>query len=158
TYARMGRSAEAQQALDQVLAANPKSEQDLQLAGELLLPIDPKRSVGYLQRAEAVKPASRTELLLARAYDRSGDGEAARNMLERARRSAPNNPEVIRAVASYYRDTGHYDEAIKALQSLRSKDALTFAELGYTYQLAGDAHAAAQNYKEAANRAPRDIN
>jgi cytochrome c-type biogenesis protein CcmH/NrfG len=37
TYARMGRTAEAQQTLEQVLAANPKSDVDLQLAGELLL-------------------------------------------------------------------------------------------------------------------------
>src|SRR5262249_14931768 len=65
---------------------------------------------------------------------------------------------IVRAMASYYRDTGHYDEAIKALQSLRSKDALTFAELGYSYQLAGDTHASAREYDEAANRAPRDIN
>jgi tetratricopeptide (TPR) repeat protein len=158
TYARMGRSADAQQVLDEVLAANPKSDQDLQLAGELLLSTDPKRAAGYLQRSEEVRPSARTELLLARAYDRSGDSEAAHNMLERARRSAPNNPEVVRAVASYYRDTGHYDEAIKTLESLRSKDALTFAELGYSYQLAGDAHAAARDYLEAANRAPRDIN
>ncbi|MGH9494772.1 MAG: tetratricopeptide repeat protein, partial [Candidatus Sulfotelmatobacter sp.] len=158
TYARMGRSADAQQTLEQVLAANPRSDQDLQLAGELVLSTDPKRAVGYLQRSEAVKPSARTELLLARAYDRSGDAESARNMLEHARRSAPNNPEVVRAVASYYRDTGHYDEAIKALQSLRSKDALALAELGYSYQLAGDARASARNYSAAANRAPRDIN
>jgi tetratricopeptide (TPR) repeat protein len=156
TYARMGRTAEAQAVLEQVLAANPKSEQELQLAGELLLSADPRRAAGYLQRSEAVKPSARTELLLARAYDRSGDTDSARNMLERARRSAPNSPEVVRAVASYYRDTGHYDQAIKALQSLHSKDALTFAELGYTYQLAGDAHAAANSYREAASREPRN--
>lgn len=157
TYARMGRSAEAQQTLEQVLAADPKSEADLQLAGELLLPTDPKRAVGYLQRADAIKPSSRTELLLARAYDRSGDTESAHSMLERARRSAPGNPEVLRAVASYYRDTGKYDEAIKVLQSVRSKDAITYAELGYSYSLAGNAHAAAQNYGLAADRAPRDL-
>ncbi len=44
TYARMGRSAEAQQALEQVLAANPKSAADLQLAGELLLLTDRETS------------------------------------------------------------------------------------------------------------------
>jgi tetratricopeptide (TPR) repeat protein len=157
TYARMGRSAEAEQMLQQVLAANPKSDTDLQLAGELLLPTDPKRALGYLQRAEAIKATPRTELLLARAYDRSGDSESARSMLERARRSAPNNPEVVRAVAAYYRDTGHYEEAIKTLESLRTKDANALAELGYTYTLAGDAHAAANSYGEAASRAPRDI-
>jgi tetratricopeptide (TPR) repeat protein len=157
TYARMGRSAEAQQTLELVLAADPKSNQDLQLAGELLLSTDPKRAVGYLQRAEAVKASARTELLLARAYDRSGDPDSAHNMLERARKSAPNNPDVVRAVASYYRDTGHYDEAIKALESLRTKDVTTLAELGYSYQLAGNPQASARNYIEAASRAPRDL-
>jgi len=157
TYARMGRSADAQQAVKQVLAANPRSELDLQLAGELLLPTDPKGALDYLKRSEAVKTSSRTELLLARAYERIGDGESAHKMLENARRSAPTNPEVVRAVASYYRDTGHYEEAIRALEDLRTKDASTLAELGYSYALAGNAHASAHSYGAAASRAPRDI-
>jgi tetratricopeptide (TPR) repeat protein len=157
TYARMGRSADAQQAVEQVLAANPRSELDLQLAGELLLPSDPKGALEYLKRSEAVKASPRTELLLARAYERIGDGESAHKMLENARRSAPTNPEVVRAVASYYRDTGHYEEAIHALEDLRTKDAGTLAELGYSYALAGNAKASARNYGAAASRAPRDI-
>ncbi|MGA8342687.1 MAG: tetratricopeptide repeat protein [Candidatus Sulfotelmatobacter sp.] len=157
TYARMGRSAEAQQTLEQVLAANPRSDLDLQLAGELLLTTDPKRAVEYLQRSENVKATPRTELLLARAYQRTGDGESAHRMLEKARRSAPNNPEVVRAVASYYRDTGQYELAVRALEDLHTKDASTLAELGYSYSLAGNAHAAAQSYAAAASRAPRDI-
>jgi len=157
TYARMGRSAEAQQALEQVLAANPQSAVDLQLAGELLLPTDAKRAIEYLQRSEAVKKSPRTELLLARAYERTGDGDTAHKMLETARRSAPNNPEVLRAVASYFRDTGHYDQAIRVLEDLHIKDEHTLAELGYSYTLAGNAHAAAENYGAAASRAPRDI-
>ncbi|HEV2718368.1 MAG TPA: tetratricopeptide repeat protein, partial [Terriglobales bacterium] len=40
TYARTGRQAEAQDALQKVLAANPKSVIDLQLAGELSLSSD----------------------------------------------------------------------------------------------------------------------
>jgi tetratricopeptide (TPR) repeat protein len=157
TYARMGRSAEAQKALEEVLAANPRSDLDLQLAGELLLTTDPKRALEYLQRSEAVKASPRTELLLARAYERTGDGESAHKMLERARRSAPTNPEVVRAVASYYRDTGQYEEAIRLLEDLHAKDASTLAELGYSYALAGNAPAAAHNYGIAASRAPRDI-
>jgi tetratricopeptide (TPR) repeat protein len=157
TYARMGRIAEAQQTLEEALAANPRSDVDLQLAGELLLPTEPKRAVDYLQRSEAVKASPRTELLLARAYERTGDGESAHQMLERARRSAPTNPEVLRAVASYYRDTGQYEAAIRILEDLHAKDASTLAELGYSYALAGNAGAAAHNYGEAASRAPRDI-
>ena len=157
TYARMGRTAEAQQVLEQVLAANPSSDVDLQLAGELLLTTDPKRAVDYLQRSEAAKASARTELLLARAYERNGDAESAHKMLEKARRSAPANPEVLRAVASYYRDTGQYAEAVRVLEDLHVKDASTLAELGYSYALAGNPQAAARDYGVAASRAPRDI-
>jgi tetratricopeptide (TPR) repeat protein len=157
TYARMGRTADAQQALEQVLAANPRSDLDLQLAGELLLPTDPKQALEYLKRSEAAKSSPRTELLLARAYQRLGDGESAHNMLEHARQSAPNNPEVLRAVASYYRDTGQYNEAVHILEGLHAKDAGTLAELGYSYSLAGNVRAAANSYGVAASRAPGDI-
>jgi tetratricopeptide (TPR) repeat protein len=157
TYARMGRSAEAQQTLDQVLAANPKSAGDLELAGELLLTSDPKRAIEYLQRSETVKASPRTELLLARAYERTGDDESAHKLLERARRSAPNNPEVVRAVASYYRDTGQYETAIRILEDLHTKDVSTLTELGYSYVLAGNLHGAAHSYGVAASLAPRDI-
>jgi tetratricopeptide (TPR) repeat protein len=78
-------------------------------------------------------------------------------MLDRARQSEPNNPEVLRAVASYYRDTGKYDEAIHILEGLPHKDVGTLAELGYSYTLAGNAKAAAATYGEAAARAPKDI-
>jgi tetratricopeptide (TPR) repeat protein len=157
TYARMGRSKDAEDTLKQVLAANPRSDQDLQLAGELLLPTDPREALSYLQRAEGAKSSPRTELLLARAYDRTGDGESAGKMLERARKSAPKNPEVLRAVASYYRDEGHYDEAIRTLEAVPTKDANTLAELGYTYTLAGRTREAATAYAEAARRSPGDI-
>jgi tetratricopeptide (TPR) repeat protein len=157
TYARMGRTAEAQQVLEQVLAADPKSDVDLQLAGELLLTTDAKRALEYLQRSEAVKATPRTELLLARAYERTGDEQSAHNLLEKARRSAPTNPEVVRAVASYYRDTGQYQAAAQALEDLPAKDANTLAELGYSYALAGNLHASARSYSAAASRAPRDV-
>jgi tetratricopeptide (TPR) repeat protein len=157
TYARMGKSAEAQETLQLVLAANPRSDLDLQLAGELLLPTDPKGAVDYLQRSESAKAAPRTELLLARAYERTGDGEGAHRMLEKALRSAPTNPEIVRAVAGYYRDTGHYDDAVHMLEGLHAKDPSTLAELGYSYSLTGNAQEAAKTYALAASRAPRDI-
>jgi tetratricopeptide (TPR) repeat protein len=157
TYARMGREPEAEQTLEQVLAADPKSEADLQLAGELLLATDPKRALEYLLRSESVKASPRTELLLARAYQATGDAESAHKMLERARSSAPTNSEVLRAVASYYRDTGQYGAAIHALEGLPTKDVNALEELGYSYTLAGDAHAAARSYSAAASRAPTDI-
>lgn len=157
TYARMGRNADAQETLEEVLAANPRSDLDLQLAGELLLSSDPKQALEYLQRSEAVKRSPRTELLLARAYERMGDSDSAHKMLETSRQSAPTNPEILRAVASYYRDTGQYQEAVHTLEGLPKKDVNTLAELGYSYALAGNARAAAHQYDAAASLAPRNI-
>src|SRR5271156_4687225 len=157
TYARMGRNADAQKTLEEVLAANPRSDVDLQLAGELLLSSDPKQALEYLQRSEAVKRSPRTELLLARAYERMGDSDSAHKMLETSRQSAPTNPEILRAVASYYRDTGQYQEAVHTLEGLPKKDANTLAELGYSYALAGNTREAAHSYEAAASLAPRNI-
>ena len=42
----MGRYSEAQDLLKQILAANPKSVNDLQLAGELALNTDPSAALG----------------------------------------------------------------------------------------------------------------
>ena len=157
TYAKMGRNQEAQEALKAVIAANPKSDADLQLAGELALASDPKLALGYLQRAEAIRPSARNELLLARAYDRTGDKAHARDLLERARKSAPRDPDVARSVAAYYRESGEYDQAIATLKSVPSESAPYLAELGYTYELAGKKSAAADTFLRAANKAPTQI-
>jgi tetratricopeptide (TPR) repeat protein len=157
TYAKMGRSADAQEVLQQVLAANPRSDTDLQLAGELLLDTDPQKAIEYLQRSDAAKRSARTELLLARAFQRTGKSDAAKEMLERARQSAPANPEVLRAVAAYYRDSGDYQSSIQILKSVPDQDPTTLGELAYSYQLAGDKHDAAAAYLKAAQGAPRQI-
>jgi cytochrome c-type biogenesis protein CcmH/NrfG len=51
TYARMGRTQEAEQLLQKVVQANPKDANSLQLAGELMLNSDPKSSLDLLQRS-----------------------------------------------------------------------------------------------------------
>src|SRR5215472_7447184 len=61
TYAKMGKDAEAQDLLKKVLAANPKSVSDLQLAGELALNSDPNMALDLLTRADALQPAARNE-------------------------------------------------------------------------------------------------
>lgn len=157
TYAKMGRGEEAQQILQQVLAANPRSDTDLQLAGELLLDTDPQKAIEYLQRSDVAKRSARTELLLARAFQRTGQPDRARGMLERARQSAPTNPEVLRAVAAYYRDTGDYQSSIQILKSVSGQDPTTLAELAYSYQLAGDKRSAAEAYLKAAQGAPKQV-
>jgi tetratricopeptide (TPR) repeat protein len=153
TYAKMGKGDEAEAILQKVLAANPRSADDLRLAGELFLFHDPKQSLTYFSRAEAVKPDARTELLFARAYQRLGDQNQARQWLDRARNRAPNNPEVLRSVASFLRDSGQYDQAISILKSIPRKDANSLAELAYTYQVAGRRKDAADTYVQAADAA-----
>jgi tetratricopeptide (TPR) repeat protein len=157
TYARMGRNDDAKQLLDKVLAAKPRSGDDLRLAGELFLYSDPKLALSYLQRADAVQSAPRTELLMARAYQRLGQQDESMQMLERARNKAPKDPDILRAVAAYYRESGQFDKAISTLKSVPLRDANALAELAYTYQVAGNKNEAADTYVRAADVAKNQV-
>jgi tetratricopeptide (TPR) repeat protein len=153
TYAKMGRDAEAAQLLDRVVNSNLKDANTLQLAGELMLNSDPKRSLDLLKRADALQGSAHTDLLIAHAYDRLGNaGESAR-YLDLAKSRAPRDAEVLRAVAGQYRDQGRYDLAISTLQALSSKSPDVQAELAYTYQLAGKQQEAASLYERLAKSA-----
>ena len=156
TYAKMGRIAEAQDLLKKVLAANPKSATDLQLSGELALNTDPNTALDLLKRAEAIKPDARTELLIARGYQKLNQPDSAKQYLDRALNRAPNDPNVLRAVAAYYRDAGKFSESIATLQKAVQKNPDALGELGYTYTLAGKKKEAAAAYSRAANRLPKD--
>src|SRR6478752_10618341 len=126
TYAKMGRITEAQDLLKKVLAANPKSATDLQLSGELALNTDPNTAVDLLKRADGIKPEARTDLLIARGYQKLNQPAPAKQYLDKAISRAPNDTNVLRAVAAYYRDTGKFDESIATLQKAvqRNPDAL----------------------------------
>jgi tetratricopeptide (TPR) repeat protein len=158
TYARAGRQAEAQEALNKVLAANPKSVNDLLLAGELSLSSDPKIALELLKRGDALKPSPRSELLIARAYQRLNQPLESKQFLDRAVSRAPKDPDVLRAVASFYRDTKQYDQAISTLQKAATypKSRAVLPELAYTYQVAGKRKEAAETYSKAASSAPND--
>lgn len=158
TYAKMGRIDDAQQILKQVLAANPKSATDLELAGELALSTDPNAAVGLLKRAEAIQPSSRNELLIARAYQRLNQLDVAKQYLDQAMQRSPNDPTVLRAAGAFYRDEKQYDLAIATLQKgSNSKDPELLPELAYTYDLAGNKKAAADTYTKAANNTPKNL-
>jgi len=157
TYAKMGRNEEAKALVEKALAANPRSAEDLRLAGELLLLSDPKQSLTYFHRAESEQSNPRTELLMARAYQRVGDRDQAKKWLEAARSKAPHNPDVLRSVAAYYRETGQYQLALETLKPLPAKDANAMAELAFTYQMAGEKKQAAQMYLRAAAMAEGQI-
>ena len=158
TYARMGRTDDAKKALMKVLAANPKSPNDLNLAGELFLTTnDSQRALEFLRRADSIQPSARTEVLMARAYVLQKQPDLARQILERARSRAPRDSSVLRSVASFYRDQRQYDLAIAALNSSPSKPPELLADLGYTYQVAGKKKQAAETYARAADARPKEI-
>jgi tetratricopeptide (TPR) repeat protein len=157
TYAKMGRDAEAQPLLQRVVDANPKDANSLQLAGELLLASDPKRSLDLLQRADALQPSAHTDLLIAHAFERLGQPDDSTRYLNRAKARAPKDPEVLRAVAGQYRDQGQFDLAISALQAVHTKTTDVEAELAYTYELAGKQQEAANLYARLAKSAKGNI-
>src|SRR5438045_14519 len=156
TYAKMGRDAEAQDLLKKVLAANPKSVTDLQLSGELALGSDPNMALDLLKRANAIQASARTDLLIARAYQKLNQPEASKQYLDKAQSRAPNDPNVLRAVGAFYREAGKYDESIATLQKAIRKTPEALPELAYTYGLAGKKKEAAETYTEAANRLPKE--
>ena len=157
TYAKMGRDGEAEGLLKQVVEANPKDANSLQLAGELLLNSDPTKSLDFLERADALQPTAHTDLLIAHAYEHLGQPDESTKYLNRAKMHAPRDPEVLRAVAGEYRDQGQYDLAISALQAIPSKSTDVQADLAYTYQLAGKQQEAADLYARLAKSAKGNL-
>lgn len=155
TYSNMGRTDDAERLLKQVLASDPKRVDDSVLLGELLLRSgDYSGALNALGRAERLEPGVRQELLMALSYQHLKQFDQANHYLELAKQHAPNNPEVQRSLAGYYRETGNYAAAIAALKSIRSLSPDVKAELAYTYQLDGKQDEAAKLYSEAANAAP----
>ncbi len=159
TYSRMGQKDEAERLLRQVVAADPRRTSDLLLLGETLLQAGQyDQAIAPLQRAEQLQPGPRSELLLAMTHERLKQFDEARRYLEMAKRRSPNNPEVLRSLAGFYRETGNYSAAIAALKAIRSPGPDLKAELAYTFQLSGKAAEAARLYMQAADAAPHDLN
>lgn len=158
TYARMGHIDDAKRLLMQVIAANPKRDSDLLVAGELFLQTgDTQRGLEYLQRAEAIKPSSHSELLMAVAYMKLKQPERAKQLLDMAKRRSPNNVDIFRAVANYYREVHDYAGAIATLKSSPQMTPDVLADLAYSYELNGDKKESADAYSRAANAQPRQI-
>ncbi len=158
TYAKMGRSAEAEQILQKVVDANPKDADSLQLAGELMITSDPNHALDFLKRADALHASAHTDLLMAHAYERLGRHDEENRCIDRARARAPHDPDVLRSVAEQYRDAGKFDEAIAALKAIPSPNIDTEADLAYTYELAGRPQEAAELYTQLATKAKGNIN
>ena len=159
TYSAMGRKSEAQTFLHRVLAADPKRTGDLLLLGEIFLQTGQYgQALDPLERAERLQPGARSELLLALDYQRMKQFNDAKRYLEMAKKHAPNNPEVARSLAGFYRETGNYAAAISSLRGIRDPSPDLTAELAFTYQLSGEPDQAAKLYTEAADAAPQDLN
>lgn len=158
TYSIMGRIDEAEHLLKQVIASNPQRRDDTLLLGNLYMESgDYTAALDWLIRAERMQPDARSELLLAITYEHLKQMDMANHYLELAKRRAPNNPDVQRSLAGYYRQVGNYPEAIAALQSIRNPQPDVKAELAYTYQLDGKPQDAAKLYTEAANALPTNM-
>lgn len=158
TYAKAGNTGEAIRMLQQVTTANPKRVNDLLVLGELYIKInDLQQGVQVLQRAESQQPSAHAELLMAMAYMRLKEPDKAKQLLDTAKRRAPNNPEIFRAVANYYREEHDYKGAIETLKSVPHPTPDVLADLGYSYELDGDKQESAKAYSEAATAQPGEI-
>lgn len=157
-FAIIGRMDDAQKMLKQIVTADPRRRDDLLLLGETYMRgKDYQGAVDWLARAERLKPEARSEVLLAISYEQLKQMDVANRYLEEARHHDPNNPDVERTLAGYFRETGKYSEAINALKAIRNPHPDVMAELAYTYQLDGNMTEAAKLYARSANATPKDL-
>jgi tetratricopeptide (TPR) repeat protein len=159
SYAGMGRNEEAQKILKKTIAENPRRIDDILLLGDLTMRAgDYAGAIEWLLNAERQRAAARSELLLAISYQHLKQMDQANKYLSMAERRAPDNPEVERSMAGYYRETGNFTQAIAQLKAIRNPKPDVIAEMAYTYQLAGKPDESARLYVQAANAVPRDLN
>lgn len=158
TYARMGRTDEAKRLLLEVIRAHPNRTNDLLVAGELFMHSgETQEAVNLLQRAESQQANAHVELMLAVAYLKLKQPDKAKQMLDAAKRHAPNNVEIFQAAATYYREEHDYPAAIRTLKSAPRMTPALLGDLGYSYELNGDKQDAAEAYSRAANASPKEI-
>jgi tetratricopeptide (TPR) repeat protein len=158
TYSIMGRVDDAERLLKQIVASNPQRRSDVLLLGNLYMRSgDYSGALDWLHRAERLKPDARSEVLLAISYEHLKQMDQANHYLELAKRRDPNNPDVQRSLAGYYRQIGNYPAAIAALKSIRNPKPDVRAELAYTYQLDGKLAEAAKQYAAVANAVPKNL-
>lgn len=154
----LGRTADAERLLKQSTSTDPRRKDDFVLLGNIYLKSkDYANAIDSLERAERLQPGARSELLLALCYEQTNHMDQANQYLEMAKRRAPNDPDVERTLAGYYRESGKYAESIAILQSIRNPKPDVVAELAYTYGLNGDTSNSAHFYSQAANAQPHDL-
>ncbi len=153
-----GRNEEAARLLKQVLSADPRRTNDALVLGDIYMrQADYTAALDALDRAERAHPDARPELLMAMCYEHLKRMDMANRYFDMAKRHAPDNPEVQRSLAGYFREVGKYGDAINALKSIHNPRPEILAELAYTYQLDGKPDESARLYAQAANAVPRDL-
>ena len=158
-YNLMGRTADAERLLTQVVTSHPDRRDDLLFLGDLLMHSKQyDQATQWLLKAEAQQQGARSELLLAICYQNMHQLDLADRYLEMAKRKAPNNPDVERSLAGYYREIHNYPAAIAALKTIHNPPSDAIAELGYTYQLDSNTKDAAKYYLQAADAEPKNFN
>ncbi len=157
-YELTGRTDEAERILKLVVASSPDRNGDLTMLGEMSMRSkDYTGAIDWLGRAEKIHPDARAELLLSLSYQQTKQTDLANRYLELAEHRAPNNPEIQRATAGFYRETGNFAQAIAVLQSIHNPKPDVTAELAYTYQLDGKPSESARFFARAANEEPKDM-
>lgn len=157
-YALSGRPADAERILREVIAADPRRRDDEMFLGDLYMKsLDYSNAIDWIDRAERAHPDARSELLLALCYEHLNKLDQATRYLEMAKHRAPGDPDVERALAGFYRETGKYDDAINELKAIRNPKPDVIAELAYTYQLDAKTEDAARTYAIAAKAEPKNI-
>lgn len=158
TYSLMGQNDKAEQILKQNLALAPDRVDDALMLGNLYVKTGKyPEALGVLEQAERIRPSARAELLLASSYLHLKQMDQANRYLQMAKKRSPNNPDVLRSLAGYYRETGDYGQAIAALELIQNPAPGVTAELAYTYQLDGNLGQSAKLYKQAADEMPKEI-
>ncbi len=158
TYSVTGQNEDAERLLKQVLSADPRRSNEALALGDLYMrSADYSSAVDALEHAERAHPDARSELLMAICYERLKRLDLASRYFDLAKRHAPDNPDVQRSMAGYFREMGRYADAIAALKSIRNPRPDVVAELAYTYQLDGRPADSAKLYAEAANAMPKDV-
>jgi tetratricopeptide (TPR) repeat protein len=158
TYSMMGRTEEAQRILKKIIEENPKRRDDTLLLGDITMRTgDYAGALEWLLDAERLRADVRAELLLAISYQHLKQLDLSNKYLEMAEHRAPDNPEVRRTMAGYYRETGNYAKAIEELKAIPSPKPDVTAELAFTYQLDGKLDESARLYAQAAYALPKDL-
>ena len=154
----VGRIADAERLLKQAIASAPGRADDALLLGDLYMKSrDYNGAIEWLQKAERIHPAARSELLLALSYQQLKQMNLASRYLDMAKRRSPDDPDVQRSLAGYYREIGNYPEAISSLKAIRNPRPDVQAELAYTYQLDGKLDDSARLYAKVATGEPKDL-